>query len=68
MYMRHYLMLSRNLLYTGLTRAKKLAILVGYWVVGEGVGAVYVGESTVMSIIQDKKIGHCHERYPNHYD
>jgi len=56
MYMRHYhLMLSRNLLYTGLTRAKKLAILVGYWVVGEGVGAVYVGESTVMFIIQDKK-------------
>jgi exodeoxyribonuclease V alpha subunit len=27
--MQHYLMLSRNLLYTGLTRAKKLAILVG---------------------------------------
>jgi exodeoxyribonuclease V alpha subunit len=29
MYMQHYLMLSRNLLYTGLTRAKKLAIFVG---------------------------------------
>ena len=29
MYMQHYLMLSRNLLYTGLTRAKQLAILVG---------------------------------------
>jgi exodeoxyribonuclease V alpha subunit len=29
MFMQHYLMLSRNLLYTGLTRAKKLAILVG---------------------------------------
>jgi exodeoxyribonuclease V alpha subunit len=29
MYMQHYLMLSRNLLYTGLTRAKKLAIIVG---------------------------------------
>jgi exodeoxyribonuclease V alpha subunit len=29
MYMQHYLMLSRNLLYTGLTRAKKLVILVG---------------------------------------
>nr|WP_041431114.1 ATP-dependent RecD-like DNA helicase [Synechococcus sp. PCC 6312] len=29
MYMQHYLMLSRNLLYTGLTRARKLAILVG---------------------------------------
>ncbi|MEM9906914.1 MAG: ATP-binding domain-containing protein, partial [Cyanobacteria bacterium P01_D01_bin.44] len=29
MYMQHYLMLSRNLLYTGLTRAKRLAILVG---------------------------------------
>jgi exodeoxyribonuclease V alpha subunit len=28
-YMQHYLMLSRNLLYTGLTRARKLAILVG---------------------------------------
>jgi exodeoxyribonuclease V alpha subunit len=28
-FMQHYLMLSRNLLYTGLTRAKKLAILVG---------------------------------------
>lgn len=28
-YMQHYLMLSRNLLYTGLTRAKQLAILVG---------------------------------------
>lgn len=27
--MQSYLMLSRNLLYTGLTRAKKLAILVG---------------------------------------
>ncbi|WP_398344918.1 ATP-binding domain-containing protein [[Scytonema hofmanni] UTEX B 1581] len=25
----HYMMLSRNLLYTGLTRAKKLAIVVG---------------------------------------
>jgi exodeoxyribonuclease V alpha subunit len=25
----HYLMLSRNLLYTGLTRAKKLAVIVG---------------------------------------
>lgn len=29
LYMQHYLMLSRNLLYTGLTRAKRLAILVG---------------------------------------
>lgn len=29
MYMQHYLMLSRNLIYTGLTRAKKLAIFVG---------------------------------------
>jgi len=29
MYMQHYLMLSRNLLYTGITRAKQLAILVG---------------------------------------
>jgi exodeoxyribonuclease V alpha subunit len=29
LYMQHYLLLSRNLLYTGLTRAKKLAILVG---------------------------------------
>jgi exodeoxyribonuclease V alpha subunit len=29
LYMQHYLMLSRNLLYTGLTRAKKLAILIG---------------------------------------
>ncbi|MBV8887739.1 MAG: ATP-dependent RecD-like DNA helicase [Chroococcidiopsidaceae cyanobacterium CP_BM_RX_35] len=28
-FMQHYMMLSRNLLYTGLTRAKKLAILVG---------------------------------------
>lgn len=28
-YMQHYLMLSRNLVYTGLTRAKRLAILVG---------------------------------------
>ncbi len=27
--MQHYLMLSRNLIYTGLTRAKKLAIVVG---------------------------------------
>ncbi len=27
--MQSYIMLSRNLLYTGLTRAKKLAILVG---------------------------------------
>jgi len=29
LYMQHYMMLSRNLLYTGLTRAKKLAILIG---------------------------------------
>lgn len=29
LYMQHYIMLSRNLLYTGLTRAKKLAILIG---------------------------------------
>jgi exodeoxyribonuclease V alpha subunit len=28
-FMQHYVLLSRNLLYTGLTRAKKLAILVG---------------------------------------
>lgn len=28
-YMQHYLMLSRNLIYTGVTRARKLAILVG---------------------------------------
>lgn len=28
-YMQHYLMLSRNLIYTGLTRAKQLVILVG---------------------------------------
>ncbi|MGB8699704.1 MAG: ATP-binding domain-containing protein, partial [Thermosynechococcaceae cyanobacterium] len=27
MFMQHYMMLSRNLLYTGLTRAKKLAIV-----------------------------------------
>jgi exodeoxyribonuclease V alpha subunit len=27
--MQHYMMLSRNLIYTGLTRAKQLAILVG---------------------------------------
>ena len=29
LYMQHYLMLSRNLLYTGLTRANKLAIVIG---------------------------------------
>ena len=29
LYMQHYLMLSRNLFYTGLTRAKKLAIIIG---------------------------------------
>ncbi len=29
LYMQHYMMLSRNLLYTGITRAKQLAILVG---------------------------------------
>jgi len=29
LYMQHYLMLSRNLLYTGLTRAKRLAIVIG---------------------------------------
>ncbi|WP_309743930.1 ATP-binding domain-containing protein, partial [Chamaesiphon sp. OTE_20_metabat_361] len=29
LYMQHYLLLSRNLVYTGLTRAKKLAIVVG---------------------------------------
>jgi exodeoxyribonuclease V alpha subunit len=29
LFMQHYLLLSRNLLYTGLTRAKQLAILVG---------------------------------------
>jgi exodeoxyribonuclease V alpha subunit len=29
LYMQHYLMLSRNLFYTGLTRAKKLAIVIG---------------------------------------
>src|SRR5205085_3558867 len=28
-FMQHYLLLSRNLLYTGLTRAKQLAVLVG---------------------------------------
>ncbi|GCE08824.1 SF1B family DNA helicase RecD2 [Dictyobacter aurantiacus] len=28
-FMQHYMLLSRNLIYTGLTRAKKLAILVG---------------------------------------
>jgi len=29
LFMQHYLLLSRNLLYTGLTRAKQLAVLVG---------------------------------------
>lgn len=29
LYMQHYLMLTRNLIYTGLTRAKSLAILIG---------------------------------------
>lgn len=29
LFMQHYLLLSRNLLYTGLTRAKQLATLVG---------------------------------------
>ena len=29
LYMQHYLLLSRNLVYTGLTRAKKLAIVIG---------------------------------------
>ncbi len=29
LYMQHYLLLSRNLLYTGLTRAKKLALIIG---------------------------------------
>ncbi|HZR41094.1 MAG TPA: ATP-binding domain-containing protein, partial [Ktedonobacteraceae bacterium] len=29
LFMQHYMLLSRNLVYTGLTRAKKLAILVG---------------------------------------
>jgi exodeoxyribonuclease V alpha subunit len=28
-YLTHYVMLSRNLIYTGLTRAKKLAIIIG---------------------------------------
>lgn len=29
MYMQHYMMLSRNLFYTGLTRAKQMAIIIG---------------------------------------
>jgi exodeoxyribonuclease V alpha subunit len=29
LFMQHFLMLSRNLFYTGLTRARKLAIIVG---------------------------------------
>ena len=29
LYMQHYLLLSRNLFYTGLTRAKQLAIVIG---------------------------------------
>jgi exodeoxyribonuclease V alpha subunit len=29
LYMQHYMMLSRNLFYTGLTRARKLAIVIG---------------------------------------
>jgi exodeoxyribonuclease V alpha subunit len=29
LYMQHYLMLNRNLLYTGLTRANQLAVLFG---------------------------------------
>jgi exodeoxyribonuclease V alpha subunit len=29
MYTSHYVMLSRNLFYTGLTRSKKLALIVG---------------------------------------
>ncbi|BAY30316.1 RecD/TraA family helicase [Nostoc carneum NIES-2107] len=29
LYMQHYMMLSRNLFYTGLTRAKKLAVVIG---------------------------------------
>ncbi|WP_071590626.1 ATP-binding domain-containing protein [Gloeocapsa sp. PCC 73106] len=29
LYMQHYLMLSRNLLYTAITRARKLAIVIG---------------------------------------
>ena len=29
LYTQHYVMLSRNLFYTGLTRAKKLALIVG---------------------------------------
>jgi len=29
LYMSHYVLLSRNLFYTGLTRAKQLAIVVG---------------------------------------
>ncbi|NJK50836.1 ATP-binding domain-containing protein [Candidatus Gracilibacteria bacterium] len=29
LYLQHYIMLSRNLIYTGLTRAKKLAIVIG---------------------------------------
>jgi exodeoxyribonuclease V alpha subunit len=29
LFMQHYLLLSRNLVYTGLTRARQLAILVG---------------------------------------
>ena len=29
LFLQHYLLLSRNLVYTGLTRAKQLAILVG---------------------------------------
>ena len=29
LYTQHYIMLSRNLFYTGLTRAKKLALIVG---------------------------------------
>ncbi len=29
LYMQHYMMLSRNLFYTGLTRARKLAIIIG---------------------------------------
>ncbi len=29
LYVQHYMMLTRNLIYTGLTRAKKLAIVIG---------------------------------------
>lgn len=62
-YMQHYMMLTRNLFYTGITRAKKLAIVVGAYLhcllsKNSCLGSMWITKGNLRNLVLVSHLGH----------